>query len=318
MNRAAPEPKANMGKPAPRLDGRVKVTGEARYGSDFAVSNPAYAFLVTSPIAKGRITKIDLEDARSVPGILDILTYENMPKLAEVPFSGGGAGATTSWQHMGPEIGHDGQIVAMVLADTFEAAREAAYRTTFEYSTETPSSSFGLAGVKKEDASQASARAKELPQAGDAEAAFAASEVKLDETYGTPTQHHNAMELFTTTCAWRDGTLFIYEPSQFVYGLKNSAAQKLSVAPDHVQVVSPYVGGAFGSKAQLSPRTGFTAYAAKKLNRPVKLVATRDQGFTIQTYRAETQHRIRVGARRDGKITAFIHEGEEVTSRPDP
>jgi xanthine dehydrogenase YagR molybdenum-binding subunit len=110
----------------------------------------------------------------------------------------------------------------------------------------------------------------------------------------------------------------IFEPSQFVYGLKASVAQKIGIDPDKVRVISPFVGGAFGSKAQLSPRTGLVAFAAKKLNRPVKLVATRDQGFTIQTYRAETQHRIRIGAEAGGKITAFSHEGWEVTSRPDP
>jgi xanthine dehydrogenase YagR molybdenum-binding subunit len=157
-----------------------------------------------------------------------------------------------------------------------------------------------------------------LPQAGDADAAIAAAEVRLDAEYGTPTQHHNAIELFTTTAVWRDGELTIYEPSQFVYGQKNSVAQKLGISPDKIHIVSPYVGGAFGSKAQFSPRTGFVAYAAKMLNRPVKLVATRDQGFTIQTYRAETRHKIRFGADRDGTIKGFSHAGFEITSRPDP
>src|SRR5262249_54757688 len=132
-------------------------------------------------------------------------------------------------------------------------------------------------------------------------------------------QHHNPIELFTTTCVWRDGDVMtVYEPSQFVYGLKTSLAKKLGMSPDRVHAVSPFVGGAFGSKAQLSPRTGLVGLAARRLNRPVKLVATRDQGFTIQTYRAETRHRIRIGASRDGKIASFIHEGFEVTSRPDP
>ena len=318
MNRAAPAPAANMGAPVPRYDGRQKVTGEARYGSDFPVSNPAYAFLITSPIAKGRITGIDLTEARAVPGVLEIFTHQNTGELREVKFSGGGSGSTTSWQTMGPEIGHDGQIIAMVVADTFEAAREAAYLAKFSYSEEAPSASFGSPGVADEDAGKASERAKDLPQAGDPEAAIALAEIKLDAEYGTPTQHHNPIELFTTTCVWKNDELTVYEPSQFVYGLKNNLAEKLGIAPEKVRVISQFVGGAFGSKAQLSPRTGFTALAAKKLNRPVKLVATRDQGFTVQTYRAETRHRIRMGAQRDGKITGFSHEGWEVTSRPDP
>jgi xanthine dehydrogenase YagR molybdenum-binding subunit len=180
------------------------------------------------------------------------------------------------------------------------------------YSVEKPSATFGSSGVTEKKAD------KETPQAGDAAAAYSSAEVKLEAEYGTPTQHHNPIELCTTTCVWRDGELTIYEPSQFVYGLKNGAAQKLGIAPEKVHVVSPFVGGAFGSKGQLSPRTGLVAFAAKRLNRPVKLVATRDQGFTIQTYRAETRHRIRIGAQKDGKITSFNHEGWEVTSRPDP
>lgn len=318
MNRAAPAPLDNMGRPEPRLDGRAKVTGEARYGSDFAVADPAYAFLVTSPISKGRIAGIDVRAAKAVPGVLEVFTHENTNELKEVPFSTGGGGATQSMQGMGPEIFHDGQIVAMAVADTYEAAQEAAFLVRVDYHVEKPSATFGSDGVSQEDASKANARAKDLPQAGDAEAAIAAAAVKFEAEYGTPTQHHNPIELFTTTAEWRGNELTIYEPSQFVYGQKASVAKKLGVSEDQVRIVSPYVGGAFGSKAQFSPRTGFVAYAAKVLNRPVKLVATRDQAFTIQTYRAETRHRIRFGAERDGTIKGFSHEGFEVTSRPDP
>jgi len=193
MSRAAPDPKRNMGEPVPRIDGRMKVTGEALYASDFPVRNPAFAVLVTSPIAKGRIDEIDLADAMAVPGVLDILTYENTT-LNEVKFStGGGGGPTTSWQNLGPEIGHDGQIVAVVLADTFEAAREGAYRAKFAYTAEQPSATFNSPGVSREDASLVNERAKELPRAGDAEAAVSSAEVTLDVEYGTPTQHHNQL-----------------------------------------------------------------------------------------------------------------------------
>jgi xanthine dehydrogenase YagR molybdenum-binding subunit len=318
MNRAAPQPKENMGRPEPRMDGRQKVTGEARYGSDFAVNNPAYALLVTSAIAKGRIAELDVSAAKAVPGVLEVFTYRNTGDLNEVKFTPGGGGATTSVQTMGPQIFHDGQIIGMTVADTYEAAQEAASLVKVFYDIEEPSATFGSPGVSQEDASKASPRAKNLPQAGDAEAAIGTAEVVLEAEYGTPTQHHNPLELFTTTAVWRDGEITIYEPSQFVWGVKNTVAQKLGLAPEKVHVVNPYVGGAFGSRGQFSPRTGFVAYAARKLNRAVKLVATRDQGFTIQTYRAETRHRIRIGARRDGKIVGFSHEGWEVTSRPDP
>ncbi|MFL4986306.1 MAG: xanthine dehydrogenase family protein molybdopterin-binding subunit [Xanthobacteraceae bacterium] len=318
MTTAAPEPKANMGQPVPRYEARLKVTGEARFGADFPLNNPAYAFLVTSAIAKGRIESIDLAAARAVPGVLEILTQDNTTELKPIKFSAGGGGASTSMQSLGPEIAHDGQIVAMVLADTYEAAREAAYKVRVRYAATMPSATFGSAGTTEEDATKVSERHKEVPQAGDAQAALASAAVTIDAEYGTPTQHHNPLELFTTTCVWSDGQLTIYEPSQFVYGLKNSVAQKLGIEPDRVRVISPYVGGAFGARGQMTPRTALVALAAKKLNRPVKLVPTRDQGFTIATYRAETRHHIRLGAGRDGKLVGYSHEGWEITSRPDP
>jgi xanthine dehydrogenase YagR molybdenum-binding subunit len=301
-----------MGNPEPRLDGRLKVTGEARYGSDFAVANPAYAFLVTSPIAKGRIESMDLRAAKAVPGVLEIFNYENTGELKDIKYAKGGGGPTSSIQGFGPQIQYGGQIVAMVVADTFEAAREAAHKVRVNYQSESPSATFDSRGISQNAANEG------LPQAGDAEQAYTTADVRLETQYETPTQHHNPIELFTTTCVWRDNQLTIYEPSQFVYGLKANAAKKIGVDLADIHAVSPFVGGGFGSKAQFSPRTGLVALAAKRLNRPVKLVATRDQGFTIQTYRAETRHRIRIGAERGGKITSFIHEGWEITSRPDP
>ncbi len=313
MPKAAPEPLSNMGKPEPRLDGRLKVTGEARYGSDFVVSNPAYAFLVTSSIAKGRIRSMDLRAAKAVPGVLEIFNYENTGELKDIKYARGGGGPISSIQGFGPRIDYGGQIVALVVADTFEAAREAAHMVRVNYESEPPSATFDSRGTTSESAAN-----EGLPQAGDAEQAFAAADVRLEAQYETPTQHHNPIELFTTTCVWRDNQLTIYEPSQFVYGLKANLAKKMGVDIADVHAISPFVGGAFGSKAQFSPRTGLVALAAKRLNRPVKLVTTRDQGFTVQTYRAETRHRIRIGAERGGKIASFIHEGWEVTSRPDP
>jgi len=313
MSNAAPEPKENMGKPEPRIDGRLKVTGEARYGSDFPVANPAYAFLVTSAIARGRIEAMELSEAKAVPGVLEIFYHANSSELKQIEYRSGGGGPTSSIQDFGPEIKYAGQIIALVVADTCEAAREAAHKVHVTYQAEQPSATFDSSGVSEEDISEK----KDVPQAGDAEAAYREAEVKLDAEYETPTQHHNPIELFTTTCAWRDDELTIYEPSQFTYGLKANAAKKMGIDIANVHAISPFVGGAFGSKAQFSPRTGLVALAARRLNRPVKLVATRDQGFTIQTYRAETRHRIRMGAQRDGKITSFIHEGWEVTSRAD-
>src|SRR5206468_6201093 len=112
-------------------------------------------------------------------------------------------------------------------------------------------------------------------------------------------------------------SLTIYEPSQYVYGLKNGVPDQLGISPEQVRVINPYVGGAFGSKGSMAPRTAIIASIARRLGRPVKLVATRDQGFTIATYRAETRHHIQIGASRDGRLTALRHEGWEISSRPD-
>jgi xanthine dehydrogenase YagR molybdenum-binding subunit len=317
VNAAAPAPKMNMGEPAPRIDARLKVTGEARYPSDVAVSNPAYAYLVTSAIAKGRIQRLDVREALAVSGVLDILTYENTNELKPLKFGAAGGGST-SIAGLGPDVAHAGQIIAVVLADTFEGAREAARRVKVDYAAERPSATFGAPGVTEEDATKVSEQHSSVPQVGDVEAALASADDVVDAEYATPTQHHNPLELFATTCVWTDDRLTIYEPSQFVYGLKNGVAQQLGIDPAKVRVVSRFVGGAFGSKGQVTPRTALIALAAKRLGRPVKLVAARDQGFTVSTYRAETRHRIRLGARRDGKLVGYWHEGWELSSRPDP
>ena len=161
-----------------------------------------------------------------------------------------------------------------------------------------------------EDATKVSQQ-KELPNKGNAAAVLATAEVTIEADYATPTQHHNALELFTTTCVWNGDNLMVYEPSQFVYGLKNGVAQRLGIAPDKVRVVSHFVGGAFGSKGGMTPRTALIALAAKRLNRRVKLVPTRDQGFTIATYRAETRHHI--PARRS-RPTLYRHNEQRTSS----
>jgi xanthine dehydrogenase YagR molybdenum-binding subunit len=302
---------AVIGRGTPRIDGRAKVTGRASYASDEAVANPAYAFLVTSSIARGRIRGFRLERARAVPGVLDILTHENVGGEADPQPPHGAGGETTTLQS--DRVWHDGQIIGIVLADTYEAAREAAYRVQVEYEEEPPSATFGSPGATEK---VREAGEHEDFQVGDADAAFTAAEVRIDAQYGTPTQHHNPIELFTTTCAWSNGDLTVYEPSQFVYGLRGALAKQLRMDPKRIRVVSRFVGGAFGSKGNATGRTAWIAVAARRLSRPVKLVATRDQGYTIATYRAETRHRVRLGASRDGRLTALRHEGWEVTSRP--
>lgn len=318
MTAAAPEPKANMGQPVPRYDAVSKVTGRATYASDMPLGNPAYAFLVTSAIAKGRVDRFDLDDARGVRGVIDIVTHENAPELKESKlFSNGGYMGTTIQPLKSAEIAHDGQIIAVVVAESYEAAREAANRVKVSYTAATPSATFESPGTTTAAAKGQNAMFKEDPKVGDFAKAFDEAEVKLTASYDTPTQHHNPMELFTTSCAWMGGNLVIYEGSQYVYGLKNGVAEQLGIDADKVRVVNPYVGGGFGSRGSMTTRTAIIAGIAKRLNRPIKLVPTRDQGFTIATYRAETRHELKLGASRDGKLMALRHEGAEISSRPD-
>src|SRR6202012_2668183 len=151
----------------------------------------------------------------------------------------------------------------------------------------------------------------DFPARGDFATAFAAAPVQIDARYSTPTQHHNPIELFTTTCVWDGPNLTIYEPSQGMYGLRANVARQLGIDQNRVRMISRYVGGGFGSRGGTTARTAWIAIAARRLNRPVKLVPTRSQGFTIATYRAETRQQVRLGADRDGKLTALSHEGWE-------
>ncbi len=319
MTVAAPLPKANQGQPVPRYDARAKVTGAATYAADVPVADAAYAYLLTSAIARGRIKSFDLGAARALPGVLDILTHDTMAEAVKHVgfFTDGGPAGDTVVPLSSPRIEYGGQTIAVVLANTYEVARDAAHRIVVDYAVDKPSATFGSPGtVDHELATQN--KEHDDPKVGDFASAFAAATVKVEAAYSTPTQHHNPIELFATTAVWDGPNLTIHEPSQNVYGLKNGVAAQLGIDAGRIRVVSPFIGGAFGSKGSLTQRTAVIAVAAKRLNRPVKLVATREQGFTIATYRAETQQRVKLGAGRDGKLQALSHEGFEVTSRPDP
>ena len=316
---AAPAPKANMGAPVPRYDARTKVTGRAMYASDFALPDTAYAFLVTSAIARGRIRAFDLREARSLPGVLDILTHENIGDAIRPVkfFTEGGPASDSVTPLRSPDIAFAGQIIAVVLANSYEVARDAANRVMVDYEIAQPSATFGSPGAAEQELASQNKRHDD-PEVGDFAAAFAAAPVKVETSYSTPTQHHNPIELFATQCSWSGPQLTVHEPSQNLYGIKNGLAAQLGIDPAQVRVISPFIGGAFGSKGGLTQRTAIIAVAARKLGRPVKLVPTRAQGFTVSTYRAETRHKIKLGATPDGKLQALSHEGFEVTSRPDP
>ncbi|HEY3785844.1 MAG TPA: xanthine dehydrogenase family protein molybdopterin-binding subunit [Steroidobacteraceae bacterium] len=315
MSVEAPEPASNQGQPAVRLDARIKVTGEARYAADMPLGNVAYGVLVTSEIARGSVQSLHLEAARKVPGVLDIVSYGDVADLKPPDFGGG------AYTSLGPlharDIHHDGQIMALVVAESFQAAEEAASRVTAEYLQQQPSANLDSDGTETVAAVGNVARLKQDPSHGDFQGAFDGAAVRLDATYYTPTQTHNPMELYSTTAVWNDSRLTIYEPTQTIYGLRAEVARQLNMDAGDVRIICPYVGGAFGSKGAVTPRTAIVALAARRLNRPVRCIVSRSQGFTTQPYRAPTRQRVRLGASQDGRIVAFSHEGWELTSRID-
>jgi xanthine dehydrogenase YagR molybdenum-binding subunit len=301
-----------------RIDGPLKVTGAAQYPSDIPVAHPAYAYFHTSAIALGRIIAIEERDARAVPGVLDIMTWRNTAgEFAPMKIISVGGIATTSIIPLqSPDIRHDSEIVAVVLGDSYEAAREASYRLNVTYEQRSPAATFGDAGLMTEEAIKADPHFEDA-KVGDAAGAFDAAPVKIDQRYATPIQHHNPMELFTTTAEWHGDELTVYEATQYIAGLQHGIAAQLRMDPAKVRWVSHFAGGAFGAKAGLTPRTALIALAAKRLKRPVKLVPTRQQGFTLANHRAETRHHVKLAANREGRITALVHEGEEISCRAD-
>src|ERR1700677_5346656 len=316
---AAPAPIGNMGQPIPRYDARAKVTGKARYAADMALPDVAYAYLLSIRIAKGPSQSFDLKPARALPGVLDILTYQTIGgDIRKVKYFTEGGPASNSVVPLGSaEIAYAGQTIAVVLAETLEVAQDAAYQIGVEYEEQPSAGTFDSKGTLEQEFAKQNKRHDD-PKVGDFAAAYEAAPVKIDASYSTPTQHHNPIELFATQCVWDGAQLTVHEPSQNVYGIKNGLAAQLGIEPSQIRVISRYVGGAFRPQGGLTPRTAIIAIAARRLGRPVKLVPSREQGFTIATFRAETQHRIQLGATQDGKLQALNNEGSEVTSRADP
>lgn len=309
-----PEPTGTMGEALPRYERHAKVTGAACYASDVRLPRTAHAYLLTSRIGRGSVQSLDLGDAMGVPGVLDILTHETVgDDIRQVPAIYAGGYLSDSVRPLGSaEIAHWGQPIAMVLAETFEAAREAAHRIGVAYAPH------GAPAPRMEAAGATVRHVEPMAVAvGDFDAAFAAAPVTVDAFYTTPAQHQNPMELFATQCVWEGDRLTVHEPSQNMYNVKFGLAEHLGIDPERIRVISAYVGGAFGSKGFVTQRTALVALAARRLGRPVKLVPTREQGFTLSGYRAESRHHVQLGADRDGRLAAMRHEGWELTSRAD-
>ncbi len=303
----------SIGTPTVRRDAVAKATGAARYAADFGHGGTAYAALTLSAVARGRITKVDTAAAEAVPGVQLVLTHRDLNQgLGEETFAMKGGHMQSSFLPLSSdEVHYAGQIVGLVVADTVEAAEQAARAVSLDYATQPASASMDDPGRATETEKEPSVRV------GDADAALAAAAVRVDQEYVTPVQHHNPMELYATTASWNDGKLTVECPSQWVIGQRQGLATIFGLAVEDVHVVSPYVGGAFGGKATILGHTVLIATAARRLGRPVKLVVPRDAMFTVGSFRPGTRNRIALGAERDGTMVAMIHEAVGQSSEID-
>ena len=287
-----------VGKPLDRIDGPLKTTGQARYAYERQDSAPdaAYGYVLGATIAKGRIIRIDTARARTAPGVLAVVTHQNAGKL-------GKGSKNTARLLAGPDVQHYHQAVAVVVAETFEQARAAAGLIIVEYAS--VKGAFDLAAAKS-----GAKTAGDPPdgKTGDFEAAFAKAPVQLDATYTTPDQAHAMMEPHATTAVWKDDALTLWTANQMVDWGREDVAQTLGLPKVKVRIVSPFIGGGFGGKLFVRADAIMAALGAKAAGRPVKVALSRPMMFNNTTHRPATIQRIRIGAGKDGKITAIGHE----------
>ena len=304
----------SLGEPLERVDGRDKVTGRARYTTEHALPNVAHAALVTSTIAKGRVAAIDTAAGERVRGVLAVMTHTNAPRLPATT----GSGPSDRVLHLlQDDVVHcANQPIAVVVAETLEAAHEAAGLVRVRYATEPHD--VRLEPRLAEATTPKHAGRPDQPAAhahGDVERALAEAEVKIEQVYRTPFETHVPMEPHATIAAW-DGParLTLYDATQGIFGCRKRVAGLLGLKPDDVRVVSEYLGGGFGSKGPTWSHVVLAAMAARRVSRPVKLALRRPQTFGPVGFRSRTHQAIALGARRDGTLTAIRHDTIAQTS----
>jgi xanthine dehydrogenase YagR molybdenum-binding subunit len=291
-----------IGHSTSRIDGRLKTTGTATYAYEWhdVVSNPAYGYVLGSAIAKGRIASMDLSGAEAAAGVIAIVTADNAGNL-------GKGNLNTAKLLGGPEIDHYHQAVAVVVAETFEQARSATQLIEIRY--EETKGAFDLAAGRNA-AGKAPARGDDKPETsvGDFNGAFATAPVQLDATYTTPDQAHAMMEPHASIATWQGDKLTLWTSNQMIDWTTTDVAKTLRLPKENVRVISPFIGGGFGGKLFLRSDAVLAALGARAAKRPVKLALQRPLMFNNTTHRPATIQRIRIGATRDGKITAIGHE----------
>lgn len=305
-----------IGKPESRVDGKLKVTGAAKYAAEFNVPDLLYGYIVSSHIAKGRITKFDLERAENLPGVVKIYTFENRPRTAWFD---------NSWKdELAPpgspfrplydeNVLHSQQPIALIVAEDFETARFAAALVGVDYETEKHQTDLN---EKREEAYHPTLRSTTPPphEHGNPQQAFDNAEVRHEAEYLQPVEHHNPMENYATTVQYgADGKLLIYDKTQGAQNCQKWVSSIFGLSSGDVRVLSPFVGGAFGSGLRPNHQLFLATMAALDLQRSVRVSLTREQMFSIG-HRPNTIQNIQLGAHSDGTLESIIHTAIEETS----
>ncbi len=298
-----------IGKPIDRVEGRLKVMGQAPYAHEVQEGGRAvYGFIVEATIAKGRIAAIDTMAAERQPGVLMVMTHKNAPKQG--PW--GPIDAKDRYGRASPQLGDDrvryyGEAVAFVVAQSFEQARSASRLIAIRYEAE--AGDYAMApNLAKAITPEGKGDQKADSAVGNFEDSFGSSPVQIDSRYTTPMHIHAQMEPHATVAYWKNGRVHIHCASQLLKSAQQAVAATLQIAPDKVRIVSRYIGGGFGGKLPIYGDVMLSAMAARELDRPVKTALTRQQMFHFTTHRSETIQRVRLGATADGKLNAIGHE----------
>lgn len=283
-----------------RIDGLLKVTGAAEYATDFKIKNPAHAFILKSTIAAGKILDIDQSEAEKSAGVLAVITHRNATKLNP---NGGirGGGLLQNGQ-----VEYFGQNIGVIVAETFEQARYAARLIRVTYEKTEAKTDFDR---QEKEAARPKAEDRQDVIRGNVEVAFQSAEHKIEAVYETPIEHHQPMAPHATVAVWEAADrLTLYNESQIVNGVQNSIAGTFNLKPENVRVVTPHIGGGFGSKGGAWAHVALAALAAQAVKRPVRLILTRQMMFTSVGLRQRNKQTLRVAATKDGKLTALAHE----------
>ena len=303
---------SSIGQPLTRRDGFLKVTGSARFAADNHPAGMLYAVLAVSSVARGRVTHLDVATAKAHPGVVDVMTPANKPPLAQDPDEKAGPFMFRLDLLQNDTVRYANQPIAVVIAETLEAATEGAALLSPRYDVEPTragldsNESFVPPGVGVGNPPEV--------HKGDVAAGLASATVRIDATYETPAQYHNAMEPHAIVAAWDGDTLSIDTPSQGMAMAQARIAGLFGIAPEDIRIRSPFLGGGFGSKGLISGPQVLGIMAARMLGRPVKLVLKREQMFGPVGHRAPTRQRLRLGAEADGALTAIDHHAKTNSS----